>query len=339
MLTSVRATFAACAAWAVVLSLVPEAHALDAFWHGVRSRFWHHGLKGSTSNWYSQAPAQGAPLNVPNGVANFAFGALRHDVIIAKSTSIGSMIFQDGVEKYGFVIRDSAKFKILGAGIRNNGSETPTFRLRDRLDTMRFENRARIEGPVSIKSDGRIFFDGRTNAGGAEIDNRRFLTFNNKSSAGKALVVNQGLVQFFNRSTAGKATIINGGGIGLGLTRGLRNDGRVTAGEVSNLGNGSMSIGTNQLVISENLTLGRKGELDIEIRDGAVGNIIVNKNASTRGKLTVHDHDGKRRRYTILKALGSRSGRFSEVVLKTSGSLAARIVYLANEVQLVLRRK
>jgi len=339
MSTVIRATLAACA---VLLSLVPEAYALDAFWHGVRSRSWRHGTNGAISNWYSEAPAKGVPLKVPDGVANFAVGALRRDPILDQHRAVGAIVFHEGVEKYQILLRKAVShLEIYGAGITNNAAETPVFRIREHNGELSFHEKARIRGPVSIVSHGNVTFDGRSRAGRAEIDNRDTVYFVGRSSADRARVINKNTVHFRGRSNPGEATIISDGVLRLGGTRGPRGDRRITVGEIFNQGN--MLIDSNQLDVSKNLTLGRKGTLEINIDNFNAGNIAVNNNAVTRGKLIVTYERNLPGRFTLIKGFGSRIGRFSEFEFFDLADLLnprkGRLVYVGNEVQVVVRRK
>src|SRR5690348_12850317 len=88
----------------VTLTCAQTAHALDAFWHGVRSDVWSDGIAAGISNWYSQAPPDGVARAVPGGTATFAPGAMRFNLRITQNASVARMIFTSDAPLYTFRI-------------------------------------------------------------------------------------------------------------------------------------------------------------------------------------------------------------------------------------------
>jgi hypothetical protein len=92
-------------ALAVVLAVAPKAYALDGYWHGERSSSWSDGSDGTKSNWYTEAPPNGDPVNVPDGTAIFAPGALRSVASVSgKQTVVNIWFSPGGTDQYTFNI-------------------------------------------------------------------------------------------------------------------------------------------------------------------------------------------------------------------------------------------
>src|SRR4051812_16482252 len=99
-----RVMIGASSAVLLLLASSMAASARDAYWHGVRSADWNHGISGGVSNWYSLAPPSGLAKRVPDGDAIFANGALRLQVTVKKFTSIGLTRFLPNAPQYAFRI-------------------------------------------------------------------------------------------------------------------------------------------------------------------------------------------------------------------------------------------
>lgn len=194
-----RVTIALVAACTLTAASVPEAHALDGFWHGVRSKFWHHGTNGEVSNWYDMAPQSGSPLKVPDGTAIFAPGALRNRAEVEGSRTIRSVVFSQGNDAYKVVVRPLSTLTIRGPGATNASGVEQTFRVSGTGAELLFTKKSiacSTPGPSNlffrVANGGKLFFTKN-----ASVDKKCHFVL--KSSS---------LLKFSDTATGGRANIL-----------------------------------------------------------------------------------------------------------------------------------
>jgi len=309
----------------LMLMNVPQSSALDAFWHGVRSSDWDHGIDPVTqqSNWYSQAPPNGVATGVPDGEAVFAAGALRMAVEIKFKNEIGAMRFPANTPKYIISIFPDVQFTVTGAGVVNNSTVVPQIRNSGRMIMTR---QAKFVGNSAraalVKNQSSLRFTGSSGGGNAEVSNESGTAqtvFFGTSSADSMLITNRATLgrtttAFADRSTGGSAELINenSGSLEFDATTGPAGDGKVTAGRIRNAG--SLVLGKNILTLSGAFNQRTSGQTHIIVRKPAQGRLVVNNIATLDGSLVVNgDTKLLAGRYVILRAAGGRVGKFKTV--------------------------
>ncbi|MEA2877704.1 MAG: subtilase-type serine protease [Hyphomicrobiales bacterium] len=115
-----------------------------------------------------------------------------------------------------------------------------------------FENRSSADHADITNNSGITLFFNQATAGSATITNRNggATVFNNRTTAEDATIITRtgSFVQFFDRSTGGNARFITdaGGIVDFSATKGLANDGRITAGSIE--GGGTYFIGAGNIL-------------------------------------------------------------------------------------------
>lgn len=115
-----------------------------------------------------------------------------------------------------------------------------------------FENRSSADHADITNNGGITLFFNQATAGSATITNRNggATIFNNRTTAADATIITRtgSFVQFFDRSTGGNARFITdaGGFVDFSETRGLGNDGRISAGSIE--GGGTYFIGAGNVL-------------------------------------------------------------------------------------------
>ena len=336
----------AIAALLACICAVPAFAVDSAFWHGVLGSAWNDGKKGNASNWYSQAPPNGTPRDVPIKVANFAPGALTQHVFFVGPTTIGTMRFFANVENYEFNLNGSS-FDLTGLGIDNDSTTTPKFMV-GRRSQLRFTGAARIFGKgagdkaqIDIRRHGQTIFQDGSRGGNAlvTLDLGGRLTFRDTSSAERmfvSILSHSGVssIRFFGRSDPSRAQfILAGGTLDVSKTSGPANDNKMTAGGVDSNA-GFLFIGHNTLTVLKQLKLGRNNDLYVHVDKNKAGSIVVAKTMTLGGRLLIEgDGTARRTRYVLLRATGGRTGRFKEVIWLTAfDARNPRIIYRPDRV-------
>lgn len=329
----------------LVFGLSAEAAALDGFWHGVRSANWSHSVQDGVSNWYSEPPAAGQPLAVPDGTAAFAPGALRTGVNITEFTRIERLRFLRNVESYRFRLR--ANLFVSGAGLQNNAITTPAFVVEPGANLF-FEqkaglvNRGNAASAANITNRGGVIFVGESRGGDAAVTNETdgVLGFNDDATAQRMAVVNErrSTTQFSDRSTPGRATILNkvNARLLLHTTQGPAGDGKITAGRIEN--RGLLRLGSNSLTVAEDFDQKRNGTLIMDALAGDREGEILAKNVELDGTLVVRGPANPRKfRFVLIRAREQLFGRFAEVEIRGINQLRKpRVVYRPDRVLLLL---
>jgi autotransporter-associated beta strand protein len=246
------------------------AQAQDAMWLAAPA----------SADW--NTPANWTPAIVPTNTA--AFGASNTTALTfsAATTTTGTIQFNAGAPAYTFSLSGTGNtFDITGAGIVNNSSSSPTFRLVDgpvlnlsnssSAGNATFNLMASV--PISIINPLRpvLNFNDHSTAANATITNfggqqGGTVNFNNSSSAANAVIVNDltGNTNFNDQSTAGNAIITLSHMFGVLAPGGLSFSQSSTAGNAtitSDLGSinfdnsstaGTAAITTSGLILFEN---------------------------------------------------------------------------------------
>jgi hypothetical protein len=335
---------AACAMLAFVLALgITQASALDAFWHGVRSNDWNHGIHppSQTSNWYSEKPPNGLPRGVPNGTATFAAGAMSGNIFVENDTEIKFMKFPANTPLYFFSIQTNKTLLVTG-GLLNSSATQQWITIHG---TMTFAGPAKVTGKAKffVERDGQLNFRDASRGGSASVQNAAGqVVFSDRASADRMVITNiksgiVALTSFTDRSTGGKARIANlqGNILSFDRTTGPAGNRKVTAGSINN--SGSLNVGLTNLALSDSFKQDGKGKLRIQLTRTGGGRIVVAGNASVGGILELSGARTLRRGMRlIVQATGRVSGRFAKLVLP--GFPAARrkpiLVYTAKGVSL-----
>jgi uncharacterized protein with beta-barrel porin domain len=194
------------------LALAPAAYAQNATWAGTTSDF------NSASNW--------SPNAVPTGTGSFD-AAGSPTVNFSSGAVLGGLTFNAGAQAFTFsTTTETAGLTLSGAGIINNSTFAPTFRVSNRgivaaAPGLAFTNGASAGNAVIANTDGGVTaFVSNSTAGNAIIVNSggtAFLSgtaFGSSATAGNAVITNNsgGITQFNPSASAGNATIVNNGG-------------------------------------------------------------------------------------------------------------------------------
>lgn len=335
---------------AVLLGLCADAVALNGFWHGVRSDNWHDGIQNGVSNWYSLAPAEGVPREVPDGTASFFPGAVRTTVTIDQPTSIRTMHFGPNVEAYD--IKVDADTTVSGfTGIRNDAASTPKFIIGsgNQAPDLIFQRSARLvangsgrAADIVNRRGGSVVFRNTSRGGTAQVTNAGTgeLVFQDNASAQSMLIINdrRGRTLFKGRSTPANAEIrVNAGGLAdLSQTLGPGGTRSITAGRINN--NGVLRIGLGKLSKLNTLVLRPGGSLRLTALSRDLGSISA-RSATLSGTLVVSGNGGlpKQTRRVLIRSATAIVGKFDRVQFQGFGARQPRIVYQAKRVLLVVR--
>jgi len=307
---------------AILCLLHPSAGtSQDAFWHGVISSSWDQGIIGVgdvASNWYSLAPPNGDPLEVPTGTARFFPGAITTTVNVPSPIGIKSIVFGDGVELYQFLV--DAPMLIDGDGLSNVATGPKhlfSVRSGGRID---FAGNSQLTGsPISIDNEVSqgIWFRENSKGGSTEIFNLPggSTGFFDRSEAENMLIVNRrrSTTSFRGRSNPGRAEFRNEarGRLLLSTTKGPRGNDRITSGEIEN--NGFLALGQNRLNVRGTFRQRGRGVLRIDIAGRTDFGSIRADNARLGGRLIVNLKGAKMKSYTVISAKTIFRGKFSRV--------------------------
>lgn len=314
-------------ACALAIGITAQAYALDAFWHGVRSTDWNHGIHPptQTSNWYSLAPPNGLPRQVPDGTATFANGAVRMRLKISDDTVIATMRFPANTATYTFGIDTDKQLLINGSGLINNSTVSPFFFVDGSMTFVQAAKMTGTAGPsakISTINDGTLSFRNTSRGGNAIVKNilGGKTVFFDRSSADQMVITNLGsnggaqTTSFFGRSNGGEAKFRNKaeGILNFQSTSGPAGDRKVTAGQISNAGR--MKVGLNTLTVLEAFKQTGSGFLQLQITPKLAGRVVVRNAATIGGTLVIDGQSNlKKGQHLILHAVGGLKGKFGKV--------------------------
>ena len=344
-----RLGISAMLAYGLAFGIISQAYALDAFWHGVRSDDWNDGIHPPTqqSNWYSQAPPNGLPRQVPDGTAIFANGAVRMRLKISSDTVIATMRFPANTARYTFGIDTDKQLLINGGGLINNSTVSPFFFVDG---SMTFVQAAKMTGAagrsakISTINDGTLSFRNTSRGGNAIVANTLGgqTVFFDRTSADRMVINNFALkggastTTFLGRSNGGEAQFENEaeGIINFQSTTGPAGDRKVTAGSIDNAGR--LNVGLNTLTVLNKFKQAGSGFLRLTIAPQQGGRVLVKNVATIGGNLVISGQSnlpaGQR---LILRAGGGLAGKFAKVqFIGFPAGPKPVLVYSANSVLL-----
>ena len=350
---SLRQLAAAVACTTVILAVVTSipAHALDAFWHGVRSDKWEDGIDPGTqqSNWYSQAPPNGAARQVPHGTATFAKDALRMSLRITSLAEVGLMQFDSDAPLYAFRVARNAALRLTGAGLKS--SSTPRFTLLGHAQ-MNLHDDAHLvslgatpAAQITLTDDAVLFFRDQSGGGNATVANKNNseVGFLNHSSAENMTILNQsnGIVLFNNLASGGKAHLINQvtGLLDFTNTSGPNGDHRMPVGRIEN--DGFISLRYLKLVVGKSFTQTANGQLRLALYKPAnSGGVVTGQNVTLGGDLVLEASPiTTTGSFDVVRAGGAITGKFASVFLLGRNDLKARVAYSGKLVRVFIEEK
>jgi hypothetical protein len=336
-----------CAAFTIPCS--DAARAVDAYWHGVRSTVWSDGIQGGQSNWYSQAPPNGNARNVPDGTATFAAGAMQFNVVMTQDADIDRMIFATDAPLYTFRLARNVDFYVNGAGLINRSNQVPKFTLLKNVimtvtGAARFVGAGAKAAQITTIDGAALDFLVTARGGDAIVFNTKDgkTRFYASSSAEDMTITNRtgGSVLFNGYATGAKAHIINEADGLLKVSGGFGPDGdlQIPVGEVDN--DGSVDIGTRTLRVARNFAQSADGELSLSMSSARFGSVVTSLNATLGGALSIlaanNVNPGS---YKVVRAGGTRTGKFGQLNFTGPANLKARLAYSAKEVTLIVETK
>ena len=300
------------------------------------------------SNWYEMAPPNGNPLDVPDGTAFFAPGAMNETVVVRIDTAIDKVDFTAGNDQYVIYILGPGTLAIRGAGIANASGLEQRFTVDGAAARLYFLNSsvAGIGAPanriaITNKNGGETHFRGTSNASNAKITNERNsrLYFYNDSSAGSAELINEqsgSQIHFRDQATGDTAQINNESGK-VYVSQSQRKS--VPIGKIDN--KSKLIIGKTKVEVADTLTLSKKSTVSMNFNKKSGGKILVANTAKLKGTLIVAGSTKmKTGRYLLIKSQTNRKGQFNKTTLKRFGkNRQASIVYQGKKVYLVVRNK
>jgi hypothetical protein len=333
----------ACAAGILALGLVHGAGADEAYWHGVRSNDWSHGIDPGTqlSNWYSEAPPNGAPLKVPTGTAIFAPGALQTNLKITSDVSISQMSFTPDTPLYTFRLLRNKNLVIRRRLTNESATVTPRFTV--------------LYG-ASIKLLEQARFISAGGAASARIDIDRFghLLLRDSGRGGDAVVISSGFIEFWDSASAERMTITTRTG-GQTVFRDMSTGDRAhlineqggklfftTSSPVGKIENdGALAIQVNRVQVRQTFTQKVNGTLELLIQSPSLApRLNVTSGARLAGILAVKARPATTEGvFRIMTAQGGLRGRFANLTFTGRPDLTARLAYSGTEVNLIVRLK
>lgn len=348
-----RVTLAIVAACTLATMSVPDAHALDGFWHGVRSKFWHHGTNGEVSNWYDMAPQSGSPLKVPDGTAIFAPGALRNRAEVEGSRTIRSVVFSQGNDPYNVVVRPSSMLKIKGPGATNASGVEQTFRVRGTGAKLLFTRKSvacKTPGPLELKfrvtNGGKTFFKNKSSINTGcyfFLKSDSLLQFLDGATAGNANILLRSpsaIVKFNNNSDPKKAVLDIDGGKAIFRTFGPKGDRRISAKRI--YCQCTLDLGKSNLKVRKKVDIGKNSDTFISVLNLVTyGRIHASSAVELGGTLHVEGSlDTKPGTYTLFQSDKQRSFQFASTDFTGfRKNLTVEIVYTNKAAQMVVSKK
>lgn len=348
-----RATIAMTAACMLATMSAPPAHALDGFWHGLRSKFWHQGTNGEISNWYDMAPQSGSPIMVPDGIAIFAPGALRNQAHVTGSRTIDTVVFSQGTEPYKVVVRPKSKLTIKGLGAANAAATEQTFLVSGAEAELYFTKKAtacytpgQVDLVFRVNKGGKLFFMKNTTVDSKcrfALKSDSLLKFSDAATGGRANIQLRSptaVVKFKNNSDPEKTTLDIEPGQAIFRTFGPNGDREISAKSI--YCNCDLDLGKSNLRVLKRVNIDVKSNTSISVLNLAkYGRIHAASTLKLGGTLHVEGSlDTKVGTYTLFQSEQARKFKFSNFSFTGfRENLTAEIVYTNLTAKMVVSEK